>query len=118
MAAGSSTKPSPILPPNSNEEYNRHLRGGRRQHQGDHHGTDAKSNPLHTEWTGKFDARPYRLTRAPDSDFSVYTLVYNHALTFQNKRAGKVVIDRSVKSLYQRVGSSTRMTSTTEIYKP
>ena len=59
-------------------------------------GTDAKGDPLHTVWTGKFDGRPYPITGDATADTRTYTLVSPHALTFQNKKAGKVVLDGSV----------------------
>jgi hypothetical protein len=59
-------------------------------------GTDAKGNPLHTEWTGKFDGKPYPVTGDSTADTRTYTLVSEHALTFQNKKGGKVVLDGSV----------------------
>ena len=31
-------------------------------------GVDAKGNPIHTEWTGKFDGKPYPVTGSPDVD--------------------------------------------------
>ena len=31
-------------------------------------GVDAKGNPTHTEWTGKFDGKPYPVTGSPDVD--------------------------------------------------
>jgi hypothetical protein len=31
-------------------------------------GVDAKGNPVHNEWTGKFDGNPYPVTGSPDVD--------------------------------------------------
>src|SRR5438270_4045199 len=59
-------------------------------------GTDAKGDPLHTVWTGKFDGKPYPITGDATADTRTYTLVSEHALIFQNKKAGKVVLDGSV----------------------
>ena len=59
-------------------------------------GTDAKGDPLQTVWTGKFDSKPYPVTGDATADTRTYTLVSEHALTFQNKKAGKVVLDGSI----------------------
>ena len=59
-------------------------------------GIDSKGDPLHTVWTGKFDGRPYPITGDTTADTRTYTLVSEHALTFQNRKAGKIVLDGSV----------------------
>jgi hypothetical protein len=50
---------------------------------------DGKSN--RTDWTGKFDGKPYPLTGDPNADERSYTKVNEHTLTLENHKAGKVV---------------------------
>jgi hypothetical protein len=53
-------------------------------------GTDGKGNPMHTEWTGKFDGKDYPLTGDPTADSRSYNTVNEHTLTLENKKDGKV----------------------------
>jgi hypothetical protein len=53
-------------------------------------GTDGKGNPMHTEWTGKFDGKDYPLTGDPTADSRSYKTVNEHTLTLENKKDGKV----------------------------
>ena len=53
-------------------------------------GTDGKGNPMHTEWTGKFDGKDYPLTGDPTADARSYNTVNEHTLTLENKKDGKV----------------------------
>lgn len=53
-------------------------------------GTSGDGNPLHTEWTGKFDGKEYPLTGDPSADSRSYTKVDDHTLTLENKKGGKV----------------------------
>ena len=54
-------------------------------------GTDAQGNPLHAEWTGKFDGKDYPVTGSPVIDTRSYTKVNDHTLTAENKKDGKTV---------------------------
>ena len=45
--------------------------------------------PMHTEWTGKFDGKPYPLTGDPTADTRTYTMVNDHTLSLANGKAGK-----------------------------
>ena len=54
-------------------------------------GTDPKGQPLHTEWTGKFDGKDYPLTGSPTADVRAYTKVNDRTLTLSDKKAGKEV---------------------------
>ena len=45
--------------------------------------------PMHTDWTGKFDGKPYPLTGDPTADTRAYTKVNDHTLTLVNGRPGK-----------------------------
>jgi hypothetical protein len=53
-------------------------------------GTDAKGNPMHTEWTGKFDGKDYPLSGDPAADSRSYKKINEQTLTLANKKAGKV----------------------------
>ena len=35
-------------------------------------GDESLGTPAHTEWTGKFDAKPYPVTGDPNVDFRAY----------------------------------------------
>jgi hypothetical protein len=54
-------------------------------------GVDAKGNPLHTEWTGKFDGKDYPLSGDPTADSRAYKLVNDNTLTLENKKDGKAI---------------------------
>jgi hypothetical protein len=53
-------------------------------------GTDSDGKPLHTEWTGKFDAKEYPLTGDPTADSRSYHLIDEHTLELTSKKSGKV----------------------------
>jgi hypothetical protein len=53
-------------------------------------GTDGKGNPMHTEWTGKFDGKDYPLTGDPTADARSYKQVNEQTLALANKKDGKV----------------------------
>ena len=55
-------------------------------------GVDAKGNPQHTEWTGKFDGKDYPLTGEADADTRAYTMVNDHTLTLVSKKQGKTTV--------------------------
>ncbi len=53
-------------------------------------GIDPSGAPMHTEWTGKFDGKPYPLTGDSTADSRTYTLVDDHNLKLTNKMGDKV----------------------------
>ena len=55
-------------------------------------GVDAKGQPLHHVWTGKFDGNDYAVTGNPAEDTRSYKRVNEHTLTFEQKKGGKVVL--------------------------
>ena len=55
-------------------------------------GTDAAGNPMHYEWTGKFDGKAYQVTGSPTADSESYRRISNHVLTFTLWKAGKVTL--------------------------
>jgi hypothetical protein len=52
-------------------------------------GTDKDGNPMHTEWTGKFDGKDYPLTGDPSADSRSYKKIDDHTLALANKKGGK-----------------------------
>jgi hypothetical protein len=55
-------------------------------------GTDKDGQPLHTEWTGRFDGKDYSLTGDPTADSRSYTKIDAHRTAIANKKNGTVVI--------------------------
>jgi hypothetical protein len=53
-------------------------------------GTDGKGNPMHTEWTGKFDGKDYPLSGDPTADSRSYKKVNERILTLANMKDGNV----------------------------
>jgi hypothetical protein len=53
-------------------------------------GIDGNGQPLHNEWTGKFDGKDYPLTGDRGVDVRSYTKVNDRTLTISQKKAGKV----------------------------
>jgi len=54
-------------------------------------GTGGDGQPVHTEWTGKFDGKDYPVTGDPTADSRSYKEVNDHTLSLENKKGGKVV---------------------------
>lgn len=52
-------------------------------------GIGADGQPLHTEWTGKFDGKDYPITGDPSVDTRSYTKVDDRTLTITNKKGGE-----------------------------
>jgi hypothetical protein len=52
-------------------------------------GTDKDGNPMHTEWTGKFDGKDYPLTGDPSADSRSYKKIDDRTLALANKKGGK-----------------------------
>ena len=54
-------------------------------------GVDAKGKPAHSEWTGHFDSRDYRVIGDPTTDTRSYRQVDDRTLEFWSKKGGKVI---------------------------
>jgi hypothetical protein len=54
-------------------------------------GVDASGQPTHTEWTGKFDAKPYLVAGDPDVDYRAYKTKNDHLLLLANMKGAKTV---------------------------
>lgn len=52
-------------------------------------GVDGMGKPVHTEWTGKFDGKPYPVMGNPAADTRSYTEVDDHTLSFIERKGGK-----------------------------
>jgi hypothetical protein len=59
-------------------------------------GVDAKGNPAHNEWTGKFDGKDYPVTGEPLYDSRAYKQVNAHTLAMTIKKGGKVTMTGSI----------------------
>ncbi len=55
-------------------------------------GTDPSGNPVHWEWTGKFDGKPYPVTGSPMADMATYRRITSHTVAITQTKAGKVVL--------------------------
>jgi hypothetical protein len=53
-------------------------------------GVDGSGNPMHSEWTGKFDGKDYPVKDDPNQDSRSYTRKGIHELDFQVKKGTKV----------------------------
>jgi hypothetical protein len=54
-------------------------------------GIDAEGKAAHSEWSGKFDGKDYRVTGSLDSDARSYTKVNDRTLQFTAKKNGKAI---------------------------
>ena len=67
-------------------------------------GVDAKGNPIHTEWTGKFDGKPYPVTGTPGVDNrtmearGVRTLIATNLKGVKPVSKGKIEVSADGKS--------------------
>ena len=60
-------------------------------------GVDGKGNPTHTEWTGKFDGKPYPVTGSPSVDARAVTAKGERILEINNMKDGKSVTTGKVE---------------------
>jgi hypothetical protein len=54
-------------------------------------GTNSSGQPMHSEWTGKFDGKDYPVTGDPITDMRSYRMINSHTLSVTEKKDGKVV---------------------------
>jgi hypothetical protein len=59
-------------------------------------GTDAKGQPFHSEWTGKFDGKDYALTGDPATDMRSYKVINDHTLLAVSKKDGKETLSARI----------------------
>jgi hypothetical protein len=74
-------------------------------------GSDASGNPVHSEWTGKFDGKDYPVTGDPSSDARSYDYRSAHHLGFAAKKGGKVTNSGTIELSHD---GKTRTVSSTE----
>lgn len=55
-------------------------------------GISADGNPVHIEWSGKFDGKDYPVTGDPNSDTRSYTKVNDRTLATTAKKNGKITV--------------------------
>jgi len=60
-------------------------------------GVDAQGKPAHTEWTGKFDSKPYPLTGDPNADFRAYRTKGERKLQFANMKGNATVSNGTIE---------------------
>jgi outer membrane protein assembly factor BamE (lipoprotein component of BamABCDE complex) len=73
-------------------------------------GVDAKGNPTHSEWTGKYDGKDYPVTGDPDIDMRSYRRVNAHTLSITQKKEGKVT--STIRIVVAADGKSRTVTNT------
>lgn len=59
-------------------------------------GVDKDGKPSHTEWTGKFDGKDYKVTGTTDYDTRSYIPAGKHSLSMTIKKGDKTVITGKV----------------------
>jgi hypothetical protein len=60
-------------------------------------GVDAQGKPAHTEWTGKFDAKPYPVTGDPNVTYRAYKVKNDHLLMLANMMGDKTVSNGKIQ---------------------
>ena len=60
-------------------------------------GVDAAGKPTHTEWTGKFDAKPYPVTGDPNVDYRAYKTKGDRILLPANMKGNKTVSNGKIQ---------------------
>jgi len=55
-------------------------------------GTDGSGNPIHSEWTGKFDGKYYAVTGDPTSNTRSYRRINSRTLALTGKQGGKITV--------------------------
>jgi hypothetical protein len=60
-------------------------------------GVNAAGQPTHTEWTGKFDAKPYPVTGDPNVDYRAYKAKGDRMLLLANMKGDKTVSNGKVE---------------------
>jgi len=73
-------------------------------------GVDAKGNPTHSEWVGKYDGKDYPVTGDADADMRSYRRVNDHTLRITQKKDGKVI--STIRIVVAADGKSRTVTNT------
>jgi len=59
-------------------------------------GVDGSGQAIHSEWTGKFDGKPYALTGDPAGDMRSYRVVNRRTLSLRSTKAGKLTTTATI----------------------
>src|SRR5438445_716795 len=59
-------------------------------------GTDGTGNPVHSEWTGKFNGRYYAVTGDATGDMRSYRVINARTLALTNKQGRKVTLTGTI----------------------
>jgi hypothetical protein len=59
-------------------------------------GTDGDNNPVHSEWTGKFDGKCYAVTGDSTADQRCYRVLSRRSMRLTNKKDGKVSVSGTI----------------------
>ena len=57
---------------------------------------DGAGTAIHSEWTGKFDGKPYALTGDPAGDMRSYRTVNRRTLSLRSTKAGKLTTTATI----------------------
>ena len=74
-------------------------------------GVDGNGNPVHSEWTGKFDGKEYPATGDANADARSYRMVNKNTLTIKGTKGGKTTLTGRI--VVSRNGKSRTVTTTT-----
>jgi hypothetical protein len=73
-------------------------------------GMDKDGKPVHWDWVGKFDGKPYKMDGNPMADMAAYKMVDDHTNEITMTKDGKPVVMTTVKVAAD--GKSRTVTST------
>ena len=73
-------------------------------------GQNGQGRPSHSEWTGKFDARPYPVTGDPDVTYRAYKAKGDRTLLFANMKGDKTVSNGRIEVANDGQSRSVTMT--------
>ena len=76
-------------------------------------GVNVAGQPAHTEWTGKFDAKPYPVTGDPNVDFRAYKTKGDRMLLLANMKGNKTVSNGKVELAKDGKGRTLSITNFT-----
>jgi hypothetical protein len=75
-------------------------------------GTAGDGSAIHSEWTGKFDGKPYPLTGDPAGDMRSYRVVNRRTLSLRSTKGGKLTTTATI--VVSRDGKSRTVTASSK----
>ena len=75
-------------------------------------GVDGSGQAIHSEWTGKFDGKPYDLTGDPAGDMRSYRVVNRRTLSLRSTKGGKLTTTATI--VVSRDGKSRTVTASSK----